>query len=334
MSAHSQNNTFQLNAHAQRVLGSIRFPELPAGSCSLDQEGNLAGTASHEPGWIALEQPGSWGHDVLDGTAFDIEIANALKTKIAASGGHRFLLIRKPGRLGQLVQDGVRRVFLATTEGAEQALYTFCVKDPTDLLDLPLDNPAKIPFAERLDAQVITLLCAHSKRDQCCALRGRPIARFLAEVRPANTVWECSHLSGHRYAPTGILLPSGYTYGRWNAHSALAATTCLEETGVPYIADLRGRSTLTPAHQAAEVAVRERLLERNEEPLAQELTFTPAPAGDSTQNPSQERTLVQHRDGRSWVVTCETRATSPVKASCGKPEKSAKSIEVLAVEEA
>lgn len=322
------------NVTAEKVLSAIRFPDVPQNSCSTFTEGNLAGTAAHEPCWIALEQPGAWGRDIFDGVAFDSTVAQALEKKLADEGGYRLLLIRKPGRLGQVVQDGVRRVFLARRIHGQDQLFTFCVKGPADLLELPLNDPSQIPFAERLPGTVLTLVCAHAKRDQCCALRGRPIARFLAQMRLDGAVWECSHLGGHRLAPTAMLLPSGYTYGRISAESMLAATSCLEETGVPLVDNLRGRSSLPAAHQVAEVAVRELLLTEQIEPGIEELTFEDASQTYSDSAISSVRVKWESARGaetRAWDVVVKLEKTAAVPASCGKEAKPAKSYDVVEI---
>ena len=57
------------------------------------------------------------------------------------------------------------------------------------------------------------LVCTHARHDQCCAVRGRPVAQALARAFPDET-WESSHLGGDRFAATMILLPHGLYYGR------------------------------------------------------------------------------------------------------------------------
>ena len=39
------------------------------------------------------------------------------------------------------------------------------------------------------------------------------VTAALARVFP-DEVWECTHLGGHRFAPTALVLPTGYSYGR------------------------------------------------------------------------------------------------------------------------
>ncbi|MFM2437581.1 MAG: hypothetical protein RLZ55_392, partial [Actinomycetota bacterium] len=68
-------------------------------------------------------------------------------------------------------------------------------------------------------------------------------------------IWETSHLGGHRFAATGVLLPWGYVYGRLDPDAVVAVASTAAK-GLIHPVGLRGRSILEPAAQAAEVAVR------------------------------------------------------------------------------
>ena len=61
-------------------------------------------------------------------------------------------------------------------------------------------------------------MCTNGRRDRCCALLGRPLA---AEIVAAghSEVWEVTHLGGHRFSPTMLVLPHGYAYGRLTAET-------------------------------------------------------------------------------------------------------------------
>jgi hypothetical protein len=62
------------------------------------------------------------------------------------------------------------------------------------------------------------MVCTHGSRDACCGKFGYPLYRRLSELaaREGNglRVWRCSHLGGHRFAPTLLDLPSGRVFGR------------------------------------------------------------------------------------------------------------------------
>lgn len=59
-------------------------------------------------------------------------------------------------------------------------------------------------------------VCTHGSRDACCATFGAPTylkMHTAARNLPNTRVWRCSHLGGHRFAPTLLDLPSGRSWG-------------------------------------------------------------------------------------------------------------------------
>ena len=345
-------------AHADELSSRTRATKIPEDSCSLYDDEALGGTAGRATAWLALEHVGQWGRDILDGSALGEELSEALG-EATAQAGLKFLLIRQPGREGRVLHGApdasgtpTHRVLYAISTPGEERLYSFCVSTPEQLLELPLDNPQEliqVTGAELMDSPAI-LVCTHSKRDRCCALRGRPIAAHLADILPANVVWECSHTGGHRFAPVGIMLPTGYTYGRLSEPSALAAYLSLAGRSIPSLHGLRGRSTDTPVEQAAEVAVRLELEKKGEEVTSGGLVsretsgrealialreagvdvnvvtstefspefFAAFSPKEFAKHPTMEAALTSHTDGRAWVAFFERATLEPRPNSCGK----------------
>lgn len=261
----------------------------------------LPGTAARVPGWVCVEVPGAWGRDVLDGTALGEELAGALSDR-AEAAGVRVMFIRRPGRAED---GGTRTVLLANSHPDHAWCERLEIGAVADLLDIDLARMAgPAPgLGERVEGPVV-LVCAHGKRDRCCAILGRPVAAALAAEAPGD-VWECSHTGGHRFAPSMILLPSGYTYGRLTpAESVLAVRSAA--TGDVYLPGLRGRSVWGPRGQVAEIAVR---------------GGVPAGVDDLTVDESEPDPVVAHRDGRRWRVPLEQRTLSARPASCGAGAK-------------
>lgn len=341
-------------AHADELSSRTRATSIPADSCSLYDDEALGGTAGRATAWLALEHVGQWGRDVLDGSALGEELSGALGEAVSQAG-LKFLLIRQAGREGRLLHgvpdasgNPTHRVLYALCTPGEEKLYSFSVSTPEQLLELPLDNPQELiqaTGAELMDSPAI-LVCTHSKRDRCCALRGRPIAAHLADILPGNAVWECSHTGGHRFAPVGIMLPTGYTYGRLSEPSALAAYLSLAGRSIPSLHGLRGRSTDTPVEQAAEVAVRLELEKKGEEVTSEGLVSRETSVAEAlsalreagieppvnfSEHPTLEAALTTHTDGRTWVTFFERVTLEPRPNSCGKGPADAFSRELLAL---
>ena len=190
----------------------------------------LLGTAFPAARVLLVEQPGRGGTAALRESRFDRDVALALEQRASAQGV-RVLAIRRPGRTPRGTR---RRWALADTRDGATWLRWGSYGAEAELLDLPLDGSAG-----ELDDAPLYLVCAHSKHDACCALRGRPVAAALEEQRPGR-VWECSHIGGERFAANVLVLPSGLLYGRvlpFAAAEFVAATEAGEVVG----ALLRGR---------------------------------------------------------------------------------------------
>ena len=53
------------------------------------------------------------------------------------------------------------------------------------------------------------LICTHGARDRCCGSMGTALFQRFAELEPDVRLWRTSHTSGHRFAPTALVLPEG-----------------------------------------------------------------------------------------------------------------------------
>lgn len=198
----------------------------------------MLGSAFTQGGLLLVEQPGAWGRAGLAESDFDADVARALEAR-AAESGLKLLAIRRPGR------STPRSRAWAMKLPGEAALRWSSYTSDAELLDLGLDAQP--------DTEPTYLVCAHGKRDQCCALLGRPIAAELEQLRPGR-VWECSHTGGHRFAPIVLAVPASVPgaalYGRLERGDLpeVVTATGLGQT-VP--AKLRGLIGHPPAAQAA-----------------------------------------------------------------------------------
>jgi hypothetical protein len=263
----------------------------------------MAGTAPVAPRWACLEHRGAWPRDITRHT--DPAIVGFAARATAA--GFRLQLIRRPGRRSD---DARMRLYLADTTppGAHTTMVT--VAGPAELLDLPLPPPgARLPG--RPVPGPLLLVCTHGRRDRCCALDGRALVRALIEAGEPD-VWECSHLSGHRFAPTALVLPTGYLYGRLDVTTAVHARKAAE-VGEVETALCRGRAAFSPEGQVADLAVR---------------TVTGIRSADEL---SASGTTVHSRHRAAWHVDVRERVSAPHPASCGAAALPTASLEAVAV---
>lgn len=278
----------------------VRYGDGMTERCSSFTDEPLPGTATTETGWLCIENEAGWGRDPFSGETFAPETGEAVQ-RFAAERDLRVLLIRRPGRTGG---SGPMRVFVADSVPGRSALRMFTVTDYAAIPDLPVDDPSAGEPAGPL-----ALVCTNGKRDVCCAVLGRPIAAGLAAHYDEPVVWECSHTGGHRFAPVLILLPTGYTYGRVSEAQAQEALDAARN-GTVATAGLRGRSSIPPAEQAGEVAVRELL-----GPVGPDVLRTASDGAAVT---------VRHEDGRIWTMTVEAQDLPPRMMSCGKKPSAAR----------
>ncbi len=97
-------------------------------------------------------------------------------------------------------------------------------------------------------------VCTNGRRDRCCAITGRRIAEDL-HAEFGSAVVEISHLGGHRFAGTMVVLPWGYAYGYLDSAAALQVARAAAD-GLVHPGGLRGRADRTPIAQAAEAILR------------------------------------------------------------------------------
>ncbi|MBO9520487.1 MAG: sucrase ferredoxin [Nocardioidaceae bacterium] len=282
---------------------------IPCSTTSAAVGEGLAGSAPDAVAWVCLEQNGPWGKKAFTDSHLDAGLGRSIE-ELAGAHGVRPSLVRRPGRHADVTGSDARTVLVGYTHPSGTWLLAGTVPDPSALLsldwaavasgarDLALASlPGLAPSAP------VLLVCTNGTRDTCCARLGRPIAHAAAASHPER-VWEVTHTSGHRFAPTTVLLPYGVLHGR-----------VLDAAGILDAADrgellehgYRGRSTWPSLGQVAEAEVR---LVAGITGL-DDLTVTPDAAG----------WCVRHRDGRRWTVSVTSYEEGVRPPSCGKADE-------------
>jgi hypothetical protein len=274
----------------------------------------VSGTAATARTWLLLEQSGPWGAKALTSSHLDPALGRALEAA-AKDTGVRIALIRRPGRHADSGTPTIRQVYAAHTVPGNVWLHSATTRDPRDLLGLDL---AALGSGDHsgFDAvlgggphtgEPLALVCTNGKRDRCCALLGRPLAAALA-ASGVEGAWEVTHLGGHRFSPTLLVLPYGYAYGRAETHAVMEVLHSVQE-GRIVVEGCRGNSAWERPGQAAELAVRTAVREYAAEALTVVRTDGAAPHWEVT---------VAHTDGRHWRVhVAQTASLPPRPESCG-----------------
>lgn len=209
----------------------------------------LAGTAPVAAGWLIVEQPGPWGRQALTDSHLDPDLGRWL-AGLTRAHGIRVLLARHPDR-PERAGHRSRNVWLASADSPE--LRHLLLDDLADLRTHDVGDLDAWPTIGSTEAEPLLLVCTHGRRDACCAVHGRALLTDLhgyAAPAERHRIWECSHVGGHRFAPTTLTLPDGMVHGRVRPADA-AAFLRLAMRGQVLPESVRGCTWLSPRLQVA-----------------------------------------------------------------------------------
>jgi hypothetical protein len=240
---------------ADQLKTLLELPAMPCADTARLRAETLQASAVRYRRFLLLQVPGPWGSSALDDSRMDAGIMDAgiagqLAAAASAADVH-VVLVRRPGRQPS-ARPGAGPTDLAwaiadTSPEVERVLWGSW-REPADLLHLDIDAPIPDDYAAT-GPQRLALVCTNGKRDQCCAVRGRPVAAAINEATDWDT-WECSHLGGHRFAATALLLPTGDMFG-WLDQASAPEILRRFDAGQIVLSNYRGRCGQPDAVQAA-----------------------------------------------------------------------------------
>lgn len=281
---------------------------------SLDAGEPVAGSAACRTDvWLALEYDAPWGTKAVAEARLPSTVISHLLAVPTLVPGARVQLIRRTSKLE--ARESVI-LFVGVSSLVRPAVVRFELPSHEALLELNLPqivgamrSGASVPGAALIDKPLV-LVCTNGKRDRCCAKWGLPIYAGLAD-RDEVECWQTTHLGGHRFAPTLLTLPDGLCYGRLRCED-------LDELVVAIVRGevfdpgrtLRGRTCLSGAEQAAEVAWR---METGELKVAALQTVQEAPQAGGV------LVTIGQATGETYTVAVEKRTLEAVAhPSCAK----------------
>ena len=215
----------------------------------------LWATASRVDHWILVEYRGVWARDELAGSLLAPAVKEHLRAQLGRLSRSRLLFVRRTERRGR----PELAVFYGRTAERDAWFRRVEIDGHDDLLELDFATAlAGGDDAHRVGRPLehpLLVVCAHGKRDPCCARSGRPLYEGLREAADEEWVWQSTHVGGDRFAGNLVCFPEGVYYGRVTRLSALAV---LAEhlSGRIALEHYRGRCCHSAPVQAAEREVR------------------------------------------------------------------------------
>lgn len=219
---------------------------LPCSDADRSAGDSPIGSAAAFTSFLLLDYRSPWGRDAADDAVRD-STGPAVARYLGEAPNLRSFAIRPPlDRRG--VPPAPPRCGTVGHDARMVALPTdFTV---ADLEKAFMTAPPALTASGAGAVDPVIGVCTNARRDRCCAVRGRPVALAL-HSRFGARVTEISHLSGHRFAATLLVLPAGYFYGFLDPDSAERVVRAALD-GLVDPLDLRGRADLSPAAQAAD----------------------------------------------------------------------------------
>jgi hypothetical protein len=212
------------------------------------------GTATEAAHWLLIEDPSPWGERAVEEADWFSDVQRTLGRWQEAVPDLRVQLIRRE----LATRDTPGQVHcVAVRAGPSPIVTRWSLGTYRDLAGID------VPAALRADAAAddplpLLLTCVNGQRDACCAKWGRPVAQAALGAAP-DAAWQTSHLGGHRFAPTALVLPHGTHYG-WLRPDDVPDLLAAHRDDQLYDLDrTRGHVYLPRPVQAACLALRRRL---------------------------------------------------------------------------
>ncbi len=228
------------------------FPSQLCCDSSLLAGEQLFGTAPRADVWFLLEYREAWAAKALQQSS----LPEAVRVRLLAGlDGYsvRTQLIRQEGRRS----DRPIAFFVVVADELLPRLYAFQLRTYKDLLalDIPAIVAGEPRYTASLSTQLLFLICTNGRRDPACAREGLAVYR-AAQAYAGGSVWQTTHLGGHRFAATGVFFPHGVYYGRVTAGSVPQLIADYHQQQID-LAHFRGRACYDKPVQAAAYYVRE-----------------------------------------------------------------------------
>ncbi|MBZ0320455.1 MAG: hypothetical protein K8L91_28840 [Anaerolineae bacterium] len=215
----------------------------------------LFGTASQVGVWLLLEYTRPWGKNATDENELPAEVQTWLQSQCGGASNGRVQFIRRGNE--PIRADGYTFFVAVSSDMGNSRLYRLHIPNYEALLAVDVAGMVvgKGELDDLLQSEPIYLVCTNGKRDISCAKYGRALFDSLDRT-VGGQVWQTTHIGGHRFAGTAVILPSGLTYGYLFAEDAGSLVEATRQKRI-WLEKLRGRALYAEPIQAAEYFLRQ-----------------------------------------------------------------------------
>ncbi|NDJ34883.1 MAG: hypothetical protein GYB64_09460 [Chloroflexi bacterium] len=155
--------------------------------------------------WILLEFNGPWRAYATEDNDLPEVAQTWLLENLQAVPDARAQFIRSTPGTGP-------RLYVALPDDTDSVMFGWQLDSYEDLAAVDLAAVVESRSGPQVYEPLLAV-CTNGKRDACCAKFGVRVAQQLHEDGRLP-VWQTTHVTGHRWAATGVLFPHGIYYGR------------------------------------------------------------------------------------------------------------------------
>jgi len=225
--------------------------EVYCSALSLQHEEELYGTASRVEVFFLLEYNGSWGAKAFEESDLPERVKDHVSQAINKIPHSKILFIKN---YDSPPEPGFR-FYTAVAQDNNPVLYQYHLETYADLLVLDLVEIAagKGEARQHRSKEHLFTVCTNGRRDLCCAKFGLPFFREMSNDEVS--VWQSSHVGGHRFAANVFYFPYGILSGRLEVGKARQLVETFQR-GQLDLNHYRGRASYPKVAQAAEYHLR------------------------------------------------------------------------------
>lgn len=214
---------------------------------SMSGDEALFGTAPNYKIWVLIEYRLPWRKKAVTDNELSENLQAHLSALMEKNPDLQILFIKRKANSHPSINIFIARL------GIQSTFSKITLTSHADLLNISFDQIINGHPDEIIVNEPHFFVCTNGTRDVCCSKFGLPVYQSLNEIAGENA-WQCSHIGGHRFAPTMLVFPAGIALGRVQPGNIPGVIQTINSGKLP-LAHLRGRLDYPGVVQAAEYLI-------------------------------------------------------------------------------